>query len=213
LFDGVIDHFGLDPRAKAGHLSRGERAGLCLALTLAPEPELLVLDDPALGLDPVARRALVEAMLVVTSRRDRTILLSSHYLDDVERVADHLAILDRGILRVHCPIDEFRQRLARWVLRFSEPLPEVPKIEGLVHSRIVENELHLTIANPNEETEAALSQTGAVAIDRVSLSLDQAMIDYLSDRGRSSTLLQAVTADSDVPHSDAQPSAASFNEA
>ena len=75
MFDAVIDHFGLDVDAKAGTLSRGERAGLCLAMTLAPEPELLVLDDPALGLDPVARRALVEAMLAVTSRKDRTILL------------------------------------------------------------------------------------------------------------------------------------------
>ena len=80
VFRAVADHFRLSERAKVKDLSRGERAGLCLALTLAPEPELLVLDEPALGLDPVARRSLVESMIYVTRNRDRTILFSSHLL-------------------------------------------------------------------------------------------------------------------------------------
>ncbi len=61
LFHGVLDHFGLNETQRARDLSRGQRAGLCLALTLAPEPALLVLDDPALGLDPVARRNFLES--------------------------------------------------------------------------------------------------------------------------------------------------------
>ena len=63
IFRGIIGHFGLRPTARVKSLSRGERAGLCLALTLAPEPELLILDDPAMGLDPVARRSLIESMV------------------------------------------------------------------------------------------------------------------------------------------------------
>ena len=55
-FAAVIDHFAIDPRTKAGHLSHGQRAGLHLAMTLAIEPEVLMLDDPATGLDPAARR-------------------------------------------------------------------------------------------------------------------------------------------------------------
>jgi ABC-2 type transport system ATP-binding protein len=73
IFRGVLDHFGLKVETKVKHLSRGMRAGLCLALTLAPDPELLILDDPALGLDPVARRSLVESMIYLTRRSDRTI--------------------------------------------------------------------------------------------------------------------------------------------
>ena len=68
VFQGVIDHFGLKPNARVKDLSRGERAGLCLALTLAPDPDLLILDDPALGLDPVARRSLIESMIYLTRR-------------------------------------------------------------------------------------------------------------------------------------------------
>jgi ABC-2 type transport system ATP-binding protein len=84
IFETVITHFRLSAKMKAGHLSRGQRAGLCLALTLAPEPELLVLDDPALGLDPVARRSLLQSMLYVTRQPDRTILFSSHLLSNVD---------------------------------------------------------------------------------------------------------------------------------
>ena len=64
IFETVITHFRLTPTMKGGQLSRGQRAGPCLAMTLAPEPELLVLDDPALGLDPVARRSLLQSTAV-----------------------------------------------------------------------------------------------------------------------------------------------------
>jgi ABC-2 type transport system ATP-binding protein len=193
VFDAVIDYFGLDPHGKARSLSRGERAGLCLALTLAPEPELLVLDDPALGLDPVARRALVEAMLAVTANKDRTILFSSHLLDDVERVADHIAIVDKSVLRVHCPVDEFRERIGRWSLVFAGRAPLTLPLAGLIHSQIVGDELQVTIANPDEQTEMLLRATGAVSVTRSPLSLDQAVIDYLTDRGRRTSILHAVS--------------------
>ncbi len=192
LFDAVIDHFGLKPEDKVSGLSRGQRAGLCLALTLATEPELLVLDDPALGLDPVARRALVEAMLLVTSDSDRTILFSSHLLDDVERVADHIAILDQSVLRVHCSVDEFRARMSRWSLRFAERPDDLPDVPGIVHSSYVEGELQLTLANCDERTEQALHSSGAAAVEQLPLSLDQAVIDYLTERGRMGSLLQAI---------------------
>jgi ABC-2 type transport system ATP-binding protein len=192
VFNSVVDYFGLDPQAKAKNLSRGERAGLSLALMLAPEPELLIMDDPALGLDPVARRALVEAMLAVTADKDRTILFSSHLLDDVERVADHVAILDRSVLRVHCPVDDFRERLGRWVLTFAGRPPVLPEIRGLIRTSVVDQALYVTIANPDEKTETVLQSTGAATVSRAPLSLDQAVIDYLSDRRRRTSLLSAV---------------------
>lgn len=193
LFANVIDYFHLDPESKAGSLSRGEQAGLALALTLAPEPELLVLDDPALGLDPVARRALVEALLAVATDKNRTILFSSHQLNDVERVADHIAILDRSVLRVQCSMDQFGERVGRWILTFAGRPPTVPALRGLVQARVLDQELHVTIANHDERTETELREIGASHVLRAPLGLDQAVIDYLSDR-RSSSLLQAISA-------------------
>ena len=113
-----------------GHLSaktQRERAGLCLALTLAPEPELLILDDPALGLDPVARRSLLELMVYATRSEKRTILFSSHLLTDVERVADRIAVLESGHLQACCSMETFRDRVRRVVLRFRREVPALPR--------------------------------------------------------------------------------------
>ena len=195
LFDGVVDYFGIDREARARNLSRGERAGLCLALALAPEPELLVLDDPALGLDPVARRSLVEALLAVTRRGDRTVFLSSHLLDDVERVADFIAILDNGVLRVHSSVEEFQANIGCWALRFAAPPLRLPEIPGLVHSRVVENEVSVTIANPGEAIERALAELGAESVRRVPLSLEAAVIEYLHRRREAVSLARAVGGD------------------
>jgi ABC-2 type transport system ATP-binding protein len=192
IFDAVIDHFRLDPGARASALSRGQRAGLCLALTMAPEPEVLILDDPALGLDPVARRALVEALLAVTRRRDRTILISSHLLDDVERIADRLAIFDGGLLKVHCAVEAFRDRITRWILRFDRLPDRLGEIRGLVHCRSIENELHLTVANGDQATESALAKLGAASIARVPIGMESAIIDYLERRAETGSLLEAV---------------------
>ena len=189
VFRAVTDHFRLDPAARAGQLSRGERAGLSLALTLAPGPELLVLDDPALGLDPVARRGLLESMIYVTRRSDRTILFSSHLLSDVERVADYVGVLDRSVLRAQCPLETFRGRVRQFVLRYAGRPPAPPAIRGLLNARVTVNEMRLTIANADAETERQIRSAGAQAVEEVPLSLEDALIGYLGDRGVSGLFL------------------------
>ncbi|NLE62009.1 MAG: ABC transporter ATP-binding protein [Planctomycetes bacterium] len=190
VFRGVIDYFRLSPKSRAKNLSRGERAGLCLALTLAPEPELLILDDPALGLDPAARRALVEAIVYVTRQAERTILLSSHLLADVERVADRIAVIDNGILRASCSLETFRSRVRRFVLRFSKPPSELPAIPGLLDSTRKDNELALTIANSDQSTEQALAGLGADHVEDVPIGLEDAFISYVGDRGQRNFFMQ-----------------------
>src|SRR2546423_10173274 len=119
LFRAILDHFRVDPKTRAKNMSRGERAGLCLALALAPEPDLLMLDDPAIGLDPVARRSLMESLVYATRKSDRTILFSSHLLSDIERMADHIAVLDYSVLRAQCSVETFRSCVQQFVLRFA----------------------------------------------------------------------------------------------
>lgn len=191
IFASVVRHFGLSPKMKAAHLSRGQRAGLCLALTLAPEPELLILDDPALGLDPVARRSLLQSMLYVARGEGRTILFSSHLLSDVERLADHIAVLDRGELRASCSLDAFRSRVRQFVLAFPGAPPMVPPLPGLLESFRTARELSLTFANFDDETAAQMHALCALAVTEVALSLEDAFIAYLGDRGEKSFFLDS----------------------
>lgn len=196
LFRAVIDYFHLDPKARAGDLSRGERAGLCLALTLAPEPELLILDDPALGLDPVARRALLEAMVYVTRRADRTILFSSHLLSDVERVADRIAVLDSGQLRACCALESFRDHVRRQVLHFPGAPPELPTIPGLLDSVRRDREIAVTVVGDGKAAAEAFRRLGAERIEQVEIDLEEAFISYVGRRGSGSFLLPGTGAPS-----------------
>jgi ABC-2 type transport system ATP-binding protein len=183
-FARVIDYFAISPRTRAGHLSHGQRAGLHLAMTLAIEPEVLMLDDPATGLDPSARRSLLEAMIYFTRSRERTIFFSTHLLDDVERVADHVAVLDYSVLRVCCSADTFRERVRRLVARFpGEPPRNLPPIPGLLRATRSENELSLIVANPNGRTERDLESLGALAVDERPLSLEDALIAHVGRQG------------------------------
>jgi len=192
VFDAVVEHFALDRKTKASALSRGQRAGLALALTLAPEPELLILDDPALGLDPVARRALLESILVITRNPNRTVLLSSHLLDDIERVADYLLILDRSVLRAACPVEEFRNRIAHYQLTFEAAPPELPPIRGLLDSLRVNHTLRLTVANPTPDLGDILAALHPLEMARQPVDFAEAVTAYMSENRNRGFLMESL---------------------
>src|SRR5262249_48181488 len=176
---------------RAGHLSHGQRAGLHLAMTLAIEPEVLMLDDPATGLDPAARRSLLEAMIYFTRSRERTIFFSTHLLDDVERVADHVAVLDYSVLRAWCSVETFREHVRRLVARFpAEPPRALPAIPGLLQTTRDENEMALLVVNPTAQTHRLLESQGALAVDEQPVGLDEGLIAYVGRHGQKSHLLQ-----------------------
>ena len=189
IFAAVIDYFAIDPRTRAGHLSHGQRAGLHLAMTLAIEPEVLMLDDPATGLDPAARRSLLEAMVYFTRDRERTIFFSTHLLDDVERVADYVAVMDYSFLRACCSVETFCERVRRIVARFpGEPPRELPPVPGLLRVTRAENELTLFVANLNGRTERDLESLGALSVDEQPIGLEDALIAYVGRSGDKSFL-------------------------
>ncbi len=192
VFQSVLSHFGLKADARAGDLSRGERAGLCLALTLAPEPELLILDDPALGLDPVARRGLLQSLIYLTRQTDQTVFFSSHLLSDVERVADRIAVLDGSLLRADCSLETFRSRVRQFVLTFPGPPPALPPLPGLLQTFRAGREVTVTLASDDADTERRLAALGAERIEAVPLGLEDAFVSYLSDRGERSYFLEDV---------------------
>jgi len=92
----LLSRFGLDDCARPSELSAGQMALLRVALALSFGPELLLLDEPSAGLDAAMRRLLLHEIRAVAQDERRTVVLSTHLLDDVERVADSLLVLDRG---------------------------------------------------------------------------------------------------------------------
>jgi ABC-2 type transport system ATP-binding protein len=149
-----------------------------LAIAVAPEPELLILDDPTLGLDTVARRELLESLIQVIQCEGRTILFSSHILGDVERVADRIGILVDGVLRVDCPTEYFKESLKKVVLEFPGKPPEAPACKGLVGSRREGNRLEVVFVNYNCQQREILESLSPRHIEEVQLNLEDAFIEY-----------------------------------
>jgi ABC-2 type transport system ATP-binding protein len=103
---------------KVSGLSRGGRAGFNLSMALVQSPELLILDEPTLGLDVVAKQSFLEALMFTETLNESTIIYCSHQMEEVERVADNLIILEKGQLRNNSAPDVFVERISSWVVSF-----------------------------------------------------------------------------------------------
>src|SRR5437660_6819762 len=101
--------FALDASAKIKDLSKGQKARAGLLAALAHRPELLVLDEPSSGLDPIVRRDILGAVIRTIADEGRTVLFSSHLLDEVEEVADHVTMIDHGRIVLSAPLDAIKE--------------------------------------------------------------------------------------------------------
>lgn len=178
LVDKVLDHFALAPKKVIGTLSKGQRAQVSLALAIAPDPELLIMDDPTLGLDTNVRRDFLESMIQIIQRRGRTILLSSHNLSDIERVADRVGVMMDGVLRVDCPTEQFKQAVRKVIVEFERDPPEVGSLPGLVNDWANETRRELVFVGYGATQQTALEALSPRRIDVKELDLEDAFIEY-----------------------------------
>ena len=115
--------FGLEASARVGRLSKGEAAKLMLLQALGARPELLVLDEPTDGLDPVVRRDVLSALLEYVEQSKATVFISSHLVHELERICDWVGVMDRGRLAVEVPMERFRHGIKRVRVAAGAALP------------------------------------------------------------------------------------------
>ncbi|WP_051940418.1 ABC transporter ATP-binding protein [Phaeacidiphilus oryzae] len=106
LARSIVAEGGLDPWARISALSGGQRTRVAFAVTLAKRPELLLLDEPMADLDPLSRHQLMGRLLGEAAEHGTTVVISSHVLSELDRACDHLALIDRGRIRLSGSIDE-----------------------------------------------------------------------------------------------------------
>jgi ABC-2 type transport system ATP-binding protein len=132
-YQELLRQFQLDPKTVLRTLSKGQYAKVGLALALALDPEVLILDEPTSGLDPLVRREFLASMVDLAGE-GRTILISSHQIAEVERVASHVAFIAHGKLVLAAPLEELRKRVLRYRLQFEAQPPD-PTALGKVLQR------------------------------------------------------------------------------
>jgi ABC-2 type transport system ATP-binding protein len=126
----LLDTFGLDPSKKVKALSKGMRAQAGLLVAVAHRPELLILDEPSSGLDAVVRRDILDAIVRTVADDGRTVIFSSHLLDEVERMSDHVTMLRDGRVTLSGALDEVRGDYQRSRVRFMESFDRPPLLDA-----------------------------------------------------------------------------------
>jgi ABC-2 type transport system ATP-binding protein len=177
--------FGLDLSHKVRALSRGQRARTGLVVALASRPELLVLDEPSSGLDPLARRDILAAIIRAVASEGRTVLFSSHLLDEVERVADHIALLDQGRVVFHGEMDAVRDRHRRLTLRFSEPRTSPPALDGVLSWEGGGHEWTAVCEGAVGEIRSQAASAGGRVVEEGVPRLEEVFAAHAGGRGRS----------------------------
>jgi ABC-2 type transport system ATP-binding protein len=184
LAEKYCERFELDPYAKVKTLSKGQNSRLSLLLALASRPELLILDDPTMGLDPISRQEFLGDIVRAIQEEGRTVFFSTHILQELEQVADWVGILDRGKLILTSPVDELKASVKRYELTMEGPAPTSVEMEGVLRLASSGRDLILTARGDPGVIVSHLKQAyNPLSIEAVSLSLDEIFAEIVLGSG------------------------------
>jgi ABC-2 type transport system ATP-binding protein len=182
--EDLRDQFELDPGARIKGLSQGQRARVGLLAALAYRPDLLVLDEPSTGLDPVVRRDILTAIIRTIADEGRTVLFSSHLLDEVERVSDHVAMIDCGRIVISGALDAIKASYRRLTLRFDEPQIQAPSFRGLLACEGSGHEWTAVCQASSADIALEADRIGARVFEEHVPSLDEIFVARVGSRRR-----------------------------
>jgi len=171
--------FALDATARIKDLSKGQKARAGLLIALAHRPELLVLDEPSSGLDPVVRRDILGAIIRTIADEGRTVLFSSHLLEEVERVADHVTMISHGTIALSAPLDAIRQSHRCVTVRFAESRPQPPALAGVLRWDGDGREWTAVCRGGSRELQATVAEWGARIVTERVPSLDEIFVAHV----------------------------------
>jgi ABC-2 type transport system ATP-binding protein len=165
--------FALDPLAKIKSLSKGQKARVGLLIALAFRPELLMLDEPSSGLDPIVRRDILGAVIRTIADAGRTVLFSSHLLEEVERVADHVTMINRGAIALSAPLLGLKESHRCVTLRFVEAQEAPPESADVLRWDGAGQEWTAVCRDGSGELQAAAAGWGAQVVAERTPTLDE----------------------------------------
>ncbi len=170
----------LDVGTKVGALSKGQASRLALLLALAHHPRIVVLDDPTLGLDPIARKDFLRDVIGHLQAAGATVFFSSHLLYEIEPICDRVAILHDGRIVKAAPVDELRESIKRIVM---EPVEEkaIEGLPGVLDVEVRSGRWAVTVENASS-VRPVLARNSRVEPTVVDLNLDEIFEAYVIGR-------------------------------
>ena len=185
-FHRLCSRFGLDQDVKIKTLSKGGKAKVSLALSMASQPELLIMDEPTSGLDTLVRRNFLESMVDVAAS-GRTVLLSSHQISEVERVADYVCIINQGKILACQPLQDLKDRIERWVVSFESHDLSIPGFKGnvILHEGKRKRRQQLMIQDPGPDALWQLRDAPGISnVEVHTPSLEEIFVGFLKSNSQ-----------------------------
>jgi ABC-2 type transport system ATP-binding protein len=183
------DALEIPMKQKFRKLSGGDQTKLCLLLALSQGAELLVLDEPTAGLDPIVTDQLLRIIVDDFAGEGRTLLLSSHHLSEVERVADWIGIIDHGKLLLEAQLDDVRANFRR-VRVVGENL-RLPARSEVLQTRTGEGTTEYILRGNSEGFTASLRNQGATVLDVSPLNLQEIFLEVVG-KGEANVLMEVL---------------------
>ncbi|QDU65247.1 ABC transporter ATP-binding protein [Engelhardtia mirabilis] len=179
----LAERFDIGGREKVGKLSKGQARRVAVLCAIAHRPELLLLDEPAGGLDPAARREFLETAVQFLAAEGSTILFSSHQMEDVERIASRVCLLhDRGVL-IDRDLDELRETTVLASLPSASGADDLRGLTGCLASRVVGGELRGVFIEGAESVRGQIGGLSGAQHARITpISLEDLFIEIAEGR-------------------------------
>ena len=168
----LVDELELEPSARVGTLSPGNAQKLGIILAVCHRPDLLILDEPISGLDPITREQFLRFLLELLHQDANTIVISSHVLHDVEKVINRVICLDKGRIKADASLDDLQERFAEWrVTVKAGRLPTRFEEDFVVSQEVDSYQARLLVKGASENLDAFKTKYG-VDVDSSPLNLE-----------------------------------------
>lgn len=183
-FNALNDIFKIDEKYRISKLSRGMKKILFIMIGFSIMPKIIILDEPTIGLDPLIKNQFINLILEEVAERNTTILITSHNLDELERICDSIAIINKGEIKYTSSLDNIKENIKKLQVMFKEDTlldleswNEVIKVKRIGRVHII------VVKNYTKELEQRLNNCGATYIEEVSLGLEELFIDTMGGEG------------------------------
>jgi ABC-2 type transport system ATP-binding protein len=184
----LVDTFKLDDSKKISELSQGMRAQTGLIAALAHRPELLILDEPSNGLDAVVRRDIIDAVIRTVAEDGRSVIFSSHLLDEMERTSDHVTMIQNGKIIFDCDLDAIKETHSHTIVNFANPLAHAPHFNGVLMAQGAGRSWSLVHDTPLDALSAQVYRAGGEVAESRHATLEEI---FLARAGRNTAQSKA----------------------
>ena len=176
-FVGLSNVFGVNPNKKVGQMSKGQQMRASFVLNLARHPEVMILDEPTAGLDAMAKKKLLDYLVNSVENTDMTVLISSHNLDELEKICDAVTIINRGEVQIEDALDELKEQVVKYQVIFPSGAPnELYHRKDICHLSSVGSVYTLVLEERNPQFEEEMEALGAAFVEEMPVGLEECFI-------------------------------------